>query len=397
VSAPGGSTPVRGGSSVRPGRGAGRSGAYGNGSRAPARSGGGGRGGEPPRGRGTYGGNGGQRPLRPNWRRIALVGGIAALVLLVLLGGGLWAYASGLNGDLKRTDAFSELRDGRPEKPVEGTMNILLVGSDSRDPDAKSGEPSEWRSDTIILMHIPADHQKAYLVSIPRDLYVQIPTSAGADCADSAPNKINSAFAFGGLPLAVKTVECLTDVRIDNVAAIDFAGFKEVTDALDGVDLTVEQKTTSIHKPFRTFEKGVNHMNGEEALDWIRQRKQFPDGDFARMRHQQEFLKALLDKAASSGTLTDAGRMDAFLKATTNAVTVDENFSLVDVALEFRSLRSDDLTFITSPNKGSGERDGQSVVLSDREPALALYDAIANDRMGDWTKANATPPATTTP
>jgi LCP family protein required for cell wall assembly len=382
---------------VRPGRGAGRSGSYGNGTRAPARSAGGGRGGEPPRGRGTYGGSGGQRPLRPNWRRIALVGGIAVLVLLLALGGGLWAYASNLNGDLKRTDAFSELRAGRPEKPVEGTMNILLVGSDSRDPDAESGQASEWRSDTIILMHIPADHQKAYLVSIPRDLYVQIPTSPGADCKDSAPNKINSAFAFGGLPLAVKTVECFTDVRIDNVAAIDFAGFKEVTDALDGVDLKVEQKTTSIHKPFRTFEEGVNHMNGEEALDWIRQRKQFPDGDFARMRHQQEFLKALLDKAASSGTLTDAGRMDSFLKATTNAVTVDENFSLVDVALEFRSLRSDDLTFITSPNKGSDERDGQSVVLSDREPALALFDAIANDRMGDWTKSNAEPPAKTTP
>ncbi len=115
------------------------------------------------------------------------------------------------------------------------------------------------------------------------------------------------------------------------------------------------------------------------------------------MRHQQEFLKALLDKAASSGTLTDAGRMDAFLKATTNAVTVDEQFSLVDMALEFRSLRSDDLTFITSPNKGSDVRDGQSVVLSDREPALALFDAIANDRMGDWTKANAEPPAKTTP
>nr|WP_310374051.1 LCP family protein [Catenuloplanes atrovinosus] len=370
------------------------------GPRAPrggsSRSGGGG---EPPRdgGRGVYGSPGGRRPLRPNWRRIALVGGIAVLALLLLIGGGLWAYASSLNGDLKRTDAFSELRDGRPEKPVAGTMNILLVGSDSRDPDAESGEASEWRSDTLILMHIPADHQKAYLVSIPRDLYVYIPTSAGADCSDSAQNKINSAFAFGGLPLAVKTVECFTGVRIDHVAAIDFAGFVEVTDALGGVDLTVEQDTTSIHKPFRTFEKGVNHMNGEEALDWIRQRYQFPDGDFARMRHQQEFMKALLDKAASTGTLTNAGKLDAFLKATTKAVTVDENFSLVDMALEFRNLRSEDLTFITSPNQGAADRDGQSVVLSDREPALALYEAIANDTMVDWAQANTEPPAKTNP
>ncbi|MDP9798588.1 LCP family protein required for cell wall assembly [Catenuloplanes nepalensis] len=397
ASAPGGG-PVRGGS-VRPGRDTGQSGEYG-GPRTQrgnsTRSGGGG-GGEPPRGggRGVY--SGGKRPLRPNWKRIALIGGIALLIFLIAAAGGLWAYASNLDGDLKRTDAFSELRDGRPEKPVDGTMNILLVGSDSRDPDAQSGEASEWRSDTIILMHVPADHSKAYLVSIPRDLYVSIPSSAGADCADGAPDKINAAFAFGGLPLAVKTVECFSDVRIDHVAAIDFAGFVEVTDALGGVDLTVEQDTKSIHKPFRVFEKGVNHMNGEEALDWIRQRYQFPDGDFARMRHQQEFLKALMDKAASSGTLTNAGKLDAFLKATTNAMTVDENFSLVDMALEFRSLRSDDLTFITSPNQGSAERDGQSVVVSDREPALALYEAIANDTMVDWIKTNAEPPAKTNP
>ena len=134
--------------------------------------------------------------------------------------------------------------------------------------------------------------------------------------------------------------------------AIDFGGFKEVTDALGGVDLKVERTITSIHKPYRTFTKGTNHMNGAEALDWIRQRKQFPDGDFARMRHQQEFLKALMDKAASTGTLTNPKKLNEFLKSVTAAVTVDQDFSLTDMALQFRNLRGENLTFLTSPQLG---------------------------------------------
>lgn len=237
-------------------------------------------------------------------------------------------------------------------------------------------------------MHIPSDHRQAYLVSIPRDLYVPIPESANADCGSGQRAKINAAFAFGGLPLAVRTVECFTDVRLDHVVAIDFAGFKQVTDALGGVDLNVERTVTSIHKPYRTFTKGMNHMNGAEALDWIRQRKQFPDGDFARMRHQQEFLRALLDKAASTGTLSNPKKLNAFLQSVTDAVTVDKDFSLVDMAVQFRNLRGENLTFVTSPNSGSDMVDGESVVVSDQEKALAMYRAMSADTMADWVKAN---------
>ncbi|MFI0792129.1 LCP family protein [Micromonospora rubida] len=327
----------------------------------------------------------------PRWRRIALVAGVAALVLALLGGAGAWLYTSNLNDDLARTDPFSELTGGRPAKAVNGALNILLVGSDSRDPDAPVDQQSQWRADTIIVMHIPADHKSAYLVSVPRDLYVPIPENSKSECGTGQRAKINAAFAFGGLPLAVKTVECFTDVRIDHVLAIDFAGFKQVTDALGGVDLKVERSVTSIHKPFRKFTKGTMHMNGAEALDWIRQRKQFPDGDFARMRHQQEFLKALMDKAASTGTLTNPKKLNAFLQSVTDAVTVDQGFSLVDMALQFRSLRGDNLIFVTSPNSGSDTINGESVVVSDREKALGMYKAMSADTMADWVKAN--PPA----
>ncbi|SCL61023.1 transcriptional attenuator, LytR family [Micromonospora citrea] len=346
-----------------------------------------------PDGPGRFGGPGGpDRPgrggARPRWGRIGLVAGVAVLVLALLGGAGAWFYARSLNDDLARTDPFSEITGGRPAKAVDGALNILLVGSDSRDPDAPVDQSSKWRADTIIVMHIPSDHQRAYLVSIPRDLYVPIPESANAECGSGQRGKINGAFAFGGLPLAVRTVECFTDVRLDHVMAIDFAGFKQVTDALGGVDLKVERTITSIHKPYRTFTKGTNHMNGAEALDWIRQRKQFPDGDFARMRHQQEFLRALMDKAASTGTLTNPKKLNDFLKSVTAAVTVDQGFSLVDMAVQFRNLRGENLTFVTSPHVGSQTINGESVVVSDKEKALAMYKAMSADTMTAWVEAN---------
>ncbi|WP_088959747.1 LCP family protein [Micromonospora purpureochromogenes] len=333
----------------------------------------------------------GRRGPRPRWGRIGLVAGVAVLVLALLGGLGAWVYTDNLDKDLARTDPFSEITGGRPAKAVDGALNILLVGSDSRDPDAPVDTQSQWRADTIIVMHIPADHKSAYLVSIPRDLYVPIPESAGAECDSGRRAKINAAFAFGGLPLAVRTVECFSDVRIDHVMAIDFGGFKEVTDALGGVDLKVERSVTSIHKPYRKFTKGTMHMDGATALDWIRQRKQFPEGDFARMRHQQEFLRALMDKAASTGTLANPKKLNAFLQSVTDAVTVDNGFSLVDMGVQFRSLRGENLTFLTSPNTGSDTINGESVVVSDRAKALAMYKAMSADTMAAWVAANENP------
>ncbi|MFL6115940.1 MAG: LCP family protein, partial [Catenulispora sp.] len=359
----------------------------------PRAAGPGGPGAPPPRGPGRPDRPG--RPYRrrpkPRWGRITLIAGVAVIVIGLVAAISAYGYANHLNKDLQRTDAFSQITNGRPVKTVDGALNILIVGSDSRDPDSSDDTANAWRADTLMLMHIPADHKTAQLVSIPRDLWVLIPSANDAPCSSGSRDKINASFAFGGLPRAVHTVECMTDVHIDHVAAIDFGGFKEVTDALGGVDLKVEQTITSIHKPHRVFTKGIMHMNGDQALDWVRQRKQFAQGDFARMRHQQEFLKAILDKAAGTGTLSNPAKMNNFLNAVTAAVTVDKDFSLTDMAVQFRNLRSDNLTFLTSPNVGSQTIAGQSVVVSDREKALALYKAIAADKMSEWMAANQTP------
>jgi LCP family protein required for cell wall assembly len=349
---------------------------------------------------GGYGGPGGPggprtpgkpyrgRRLRPRWGRIALLVGIALLVIGLIVGISLYSYASNLDDNLKRTDAFSQLTGDRPNSAVSGAQNILLLGSDSRDPDTNDGAANAWRSDTIILMHVPKDHKNAQLISIPRDTWVTVPKSDSAPCDQGSRAKINASFAFGGLPRAVHTVECLTGVRIDNVVAIDFGGFKDVVNAVGGVDLYVDQTITSIHKPHRVFKKGMMHMNGDQALDWVRQRYQFATGDFAREQHQQQFLKALLAKASSSGVVTNPSKLNNFLTAITKAITVDKGFSLTDMAVEFRSIRADDLTFITMPNKGSQTINGQSVVVSDKTKALALFKAVQNDQMSDWLTAN---------
>ena len=320
--------------------------------------------------------------VRPRWGRILLVG--LAVLALVAGAGVLTSYLwfRGVDDGLNRTDPFAAL-EGRPQKVVDGTLNILLVGSDSRDPDQPSVEGGPARTDTIVIMHIPASHDRAYMVSIPRDTWVYVPESPDGQNGDTMA-KINAAYAWGGLPLTVETVERYTGVRMDHVALIDFNGFIKVTDALGGVDMNIEQSIVSIHEPYRQFTAGPNHLTGAEALDYCRQRYQFPDGDFARIRHQHEFLKALLDKAVSRGTVTNLGTFKEFVTSVASALTVDKDFSLIDLGWQFHSLRSDNLTFVTNPNLGSDDIDGQSVVVSDKQNASALYDAMAHDTLAGW-------------
>ncbi|WP_328414433.1 LCP family protein [Micromonospora sp. NBC_00389] len=301
------------------------------------------------------------------------------LAALLVLGGGamiaIGAYGRSLDGNLARTDAFAGLPESaRPAEAVTGAMNVLLLGRDSRDPD----KTADSRTDTIMVLHLDADHQKAEVISIPRDTWVFVPKSADGRHGNTMA-KINSAYAWGGTPLTVQTVESFTGVHIDHVALVDFAGFAQVVNALGGVDLTIEKTITSIHEPHRTFQKGVRHLDGAAALDYVRQRYQFSDGDFSRERHQREFLQALLDRAASVGTLSNPVKLNSFLQAVTKSVTVDEDFNLVNVALELRDLRSDDLTFLGSPSAGTAVKSGQSVVLSDTAKAKALYQAVVDD------------------
>lgn len=328
------------------------------------------------------------RRLGPRWGRLIFVATtiIGLVVGCGVVGGFLWAH--GVDQNLRREDPFASL-DARPDKVAAGATNILLLGTDSRDPDnggaTGRASPVPQRSDTIAILHVPADAKRAYVISLPRDLWVHVPRGGGGTMA-----KINAAYAWGGLPLAVATVEEYTGVRMDHVARIDFAGFVKVTDAVGGVDMTVEQTITSIHPPYRTFPAGPAHFDGEEALDYVRQRYQFPDGDFARMRHQQQFLKALVDRAANLGALTSLGSLRDFINSLADTMTVDKDFSLVDLGWRLRGLHGDDLVFMISPHHGTDTIGGQSVVLPDGGRASELYNALGRDRLDDFVNAHGT-------
>ncbi|MGC5020457.1 LCP family protein [Micromonospora sp. DT47] len=315
------------------------------------------------------------RPRRRRGRRIALI----TLLVLALLGvGGVGAgafYLRSVEKDVERVDAFTEVpQEQRPPVVARDAMNVMILGSDSRDPEKTSGS----RTDTIILAHLPKDRKSAQLVSIPRDTWVRVPRSKDGRHGGREA-KINAAYAWGGVPLMVQTVEEFTKVRVDHVAVIDFAGFKEIIDALAGVEINSEKSFTSIHPPFRTFPAGVQTMDGATALDYARQRKQFADGDFARIRHQQQVIKAILDKAASGGILTSPGRLNDFVKASSAAVSVDEGMSLLDMATDLRGLRGRNLAFFTSPSRGTGTVGSESVVFADTDKARILYDAVRRD------------------
>jgi LCP family protein required for cell wall assembly len=319
-------------------------------------------------------------PRRTRLRRLLFITGILTGVILLVCGGtaiGLWVYVGSVEDRVGRVDAFTDLpEETRPSKAAPKALNILLLGSDSRvqRDEPENGAPA--RTDTIIVVHVPANRDSAQLISIPRDSWVPVP--------EHKINKVNAAYAFGGVKLMVQTVEEFTKVRIDHVIVIDFAGFKEVVDALGGIQIDVPQDFTSIHPPHRKFSKGLQYMNGEVALDYSRQRYQFKDGDFSRIEHQQQVIKAVMEKAASRGLMTDAPKLNAFIRATTSALTVDRELSLFDLALELRQVRSEKLTFVTSPSKGVGKEGNQSVVYVDAEKAAQLYAAVNADQVSAW-------------
>jgi LCP family protein required for cell wall assembly len=321
---------------------------------------------------------------RRRWRKILLICVIVLVVLIAGTAGGVAWYLHSVESSVARVNAFQDIpAQTRPQKEPEaaGAENLLILGSDSRDPTNTSGS----RSDTIILAHLPKGQGSAQLVSIPRDTWVHVPKSKDGQHGD-AMAKINAAYAWGGIPLVVQTVESFTGVRIDHVVVVDFGGFKEIIDALGGVDINVDQTFTTNYsftgKP-RTFVKGLQHMDGAAALDYSYERHAFADGDFARIRHQQQMIKAVLDKAASAGLLTDPGQLNAFLRATAKAVSVDQTLSIVDTAMSLRHLRSGNLTFATNPSSGTGMVGGQSVVFANSTKDKSLYAAIRRDSVPD--------------
>lgn len=306
---------------------------------------------------------------------------VAALVLLLTPVLAIGGYLVWLNqivaGNIKQDDLMPQAGqsgDVAPPAPTAVTApgtNYLVIGNDAG-PD-RSGA----RSDVMVLVHIPADHRNATLIHFPRDLYVDIP--------GRGKNKLNAAYAFGGSPLLVRTMQNMLGIKIDHVAMVGFEGFKNMTDAVGGVDVMVEEPSEGDGK---VFKKGIQHMDGETALVFVRQRYMLSEGDISRGKRQQAFIKALMLKALSRETLTNPLRLKDFIDAATSNLTVDRNLDVGTMrseAFAMRNLRGDDIRFITAPFTGFGTSpDGQSIDIVDEVKMKALGDAIRNDALESY-------------
>jgi LCP family protein required for cell wall assembly len=209
-----------------------------------------------------------------------------------------------------------------------------------------------------------------------RDLWVDIPGRGQA--------KINAALAYGGVPLMVQTVESLFNQRIDHVAMIDFEGFVGMTDALGGVEVNVTQPFVSPHSS-KKYAKGPTVLDGKGALDFVRERYAYADGDYQRVRNQQAFLQALLAKNLSRDTLLNPVKIHNVISSMAPFVSADSGLNagtLARLGLELRNVRSDDMEMFTLPTLGTGtSADGQSIVIPDRNAIAGLSRALADDSL----------------
>ena len=327
-----------------------------------------------------------RRRLRDRWVLLTVL-----ISLAVLVGGSAIAVAvftTRLTGNIDSIEDPFEALPTRPPvvtpTPTPGVdlqaraaMNVLVLGSDSR---ISAGDPSDWvagaqRTDAIMLVHLPADASAAWVMSIPRDSWVEIPGHGSA--------KINAAYSYGGPTLLIQTVEQLTQVRIDHFAVADFESFQQVTDALGGVPLTLADDLYDRKGEFM-LPAGERVLNGEQALIWVRERYSLLRGDFDRVQRQQAWMRAILTKVRDEGVLSNPVRSVRFLDVVTQSLAVDDGVDLgamQDMLGRVKDLGSGDLHFLTVPVSGTGRSpDGRQSIVNLNRPAFdALMVAVAND------------------
>lgn len=327
------------------------------------------------------------RRRRRLWLRWAA---LTAAVLVLAAGGTGWALYQKLNHNItKDEDAAAELARYERERPtplVHDAQNILLIGSDSRAGRAngKYGrDPGTQRSDTTILLHLAADRQSATAVSFPRDLMVSIPSCRRPDGSRTRAQfaQFNWAFEFGGTACTIRTLEKLTQIRIDHHMVVDFAGFKDMVDAVDGVQICLKEPVDDTDAQVR-LAAGPQTLNGEQALGYVRARKSLGNGsDTDRMDRQQQFLGALVNKVQSNDVLLNPAKLYPVLDAATSSLTTDPGLAslrgLYELVRGMRNIPTERVQFLTVPRQSYAYDANRDELV---EPAAqSLFTALRND------------------
>ncbi|BBB00209.1 putative transcriptional regulator [Actinacidiphila reveromycinica] len=281
---------------------------------------------------------------------------VSAVVLVGAAGAGYLYHR--FNANIHSVDIDGALGGHRPAPLGNGSMDILVLGSDSRSGAnrAYGHDSGTARSDTAMVVHLAKGHRKASVVSIPRDTLVDRPACTGAKGALAPARQqvmFNTAYETGGPVCAVKTVEQLTGLRMDHYVEVDFTGFKNLVDALGGVPLTT---TRAIHddKSHLNLTAGTHTLDGAQALGLVRTRHGVADGsDLGRIQLQQAFMKALLDRIGGLGAFTSPAKLFSVTDTATKAITTDTGLGsvnkLMGLAQGVQHLNAGNVHMVTLP------------------------------------------------
>ena len=325
--------------------------------------------------------------LEPAHRRTVLVVIIATQVVVALVTG-LVVTMSYKNLDRGFTPGADIEHKVHKKHLIGGDpLNILVMGSDSRvgagnDIDGQTDIGS--RSDTTILVHISADRQTVYGVSLPRDAMVKRPDCKGKDgkvIPGADLDMFNVAYSVGGPACTARQVEALTGLYIDHYVSIDFNGFKDMVDAVHGVTVCIPEAVNDTAHHI-TLKAGTQELSGQQALNYVRERYELSsNSDIGRMKRQQAFIASMINKVVSAGTLTRPSRVYNFLKAATASITTDPGLSslskLVNLAWQFRKTDLSHISFITVPFE---EYPPDPNRLQWSPDAKGLWQVILNDK-----------------
>ncbi|WP_394814789.1 LCP family protein [Streptomyces millisiae] len=327
--------------------------------------------------------------------RLVRVGGLCLVLLVLLAGAGLTALYIKFDRNISQIDIDGALGHDRPADSPNGSMDILVLGSDSRaGTDGEYGRHSGARADTAMIVHLNEARDAATVVSIPRDTLVERPSCGGEPARKRT--MFNEAYSVGGPVCAVKTVEKLTGVRMDHYLEVDFEGFSRLVDTLGGVEVTTTQAIRDEDSEL-DLAAGTHTLDGEQSLALVRTRKALSDGsDLGRIRLQHSFVRALARQVGGIGLFTDPRRLYDIADTATRSVTTDSGLgSAADLAGLARTLKGIDpesMTMLTMPVTFD-PKDPNRVVAIERQ-ATQVWSALRADRPvpGSATEGSAAEP-----
>ncbi|GAA1900227.1 LCP family protein [Streptomyces sodiiphilus] len=320
----------------------------------------------------------------PGRRRVLRIAALTLAAAILLGGAGAAAVYLKLDGNISGIDIDAVLGTDRPEDRPDGSLDILVLGSDARPEGDGEGSDGEARADAAMIVHINEGHESATVVSLPRDTLIARPECVLEDGSTVPAERramFNEAYAVGGPACAVKTVESMTGIRMDHYLEIDFKGFEKIIDTLGGVEVTVTEPLED-EKSRLSLEPGTHRLDGGQALALVRTRKSVGDGsDLGRINLQHDFLRALAAEVREVGLFTSPKKLYHLADTATSAITTDSAIASVgDLSSLGRTLQGigpEDLQTVTLPVVYDEEDPNRVVPIEDQ--AEQVWEALRRD------------------